>query len=149
MVLSEKIARLIEAMLEEQGGTLEIGRNDLALQMGCVPSQINYVITSRFTPQKGYIVESRRGGGGFVRITKVRFDRNSYLMHFYHAIGDGLDGSTAKVFVLQLITDGILNAKEGAILTAALSDDALSHIQREGRDTVRAQIFKTVILKLV
>ena len=149
MVLSEKIARLIEAMLEEQGGTLEIGRNDLALQMGCVPSQINYVITSRFTPQKGYIVESRRGGGGFVRITKVRFDQNSYLMHFYHAIGDELDSATAKVFVVQLVGAGILSSKEGALLTAALSDDALGLIQREGRDTVRAQIMKTVILKLV
>ena len=149
MVLSEKIARLIEAMLEEQGGTLEIGRNDLALQMGCVPSQINYVITSRFTPQKGYIVESRRGGGGFIRITKVRFDKNSYLMHFYQAIGDALDSATAKVFVVELIHAGILSAKEGSLLHAALSDDALCHIQREGRDTVRAQIFKTVILKLV
>ena len=149
MVLSEKIARLIEAMLEEQGGTLEIGRNELATRMGCVPSQINYVITSRFTPQKGYIVESRRGGGGFVRITKVRFDRNSYLMHFYHAVGDSLDGTTAKVFLLQLTSDGILSPKEATVLSAALSDDALMLIRREDRDPVRARIFKTVILKLV
>ena len=149
MVLSEKIARLIEAMLEEQGGTLEIGRNELATRMGCVPSQINYVITSRFTPQKGYIVESRRGGGGFVRITKVRFDRNSYLMHFYHAVGDSLDGTTAKVFLLQLTSDGILSPKEATVLSAALSDDALMLIRREDRDSVRARIFKTVILKLI
>lgn len=149
MVLSEKIARLIEAMLEEQGGTLEIGRNELATRMGCVPSQINYVITSRFTPQKGYIVESRRGGGGFVRITKVRFDRNSYLMHFYHAVGDSLDGTTAKVFLLQLTSDGILSPKEATVLSAALSDDALTLIRREDRDPVRARIFKTVILKLI
>ncbi len=149
MVLSEKIARLIEGMLEEQGGTLEIGRNELALKMGCVPSQINYVITSRFTPQRGYIVESRRGGGGYVRITKVRFDRNSYLMHFYHAVGDELDSASAKVFALQLAADGILSPKEATVLTAAVSDDALLLIRREDRDTVRARIFKTVLLKLI
>ena len=71
MMLSQRIARLLEEMLEEANGELSIGRNDLAEKMGCVPSQINYVITSRFTPERGYVVESRRGGGGFIRIKKI------------------------------------------------------------------------------
>ena len=66
MVLSQEIARLIEQMLEEAHGELSIGRNELADRFGCVPSQINYVITSRFTPERGYLVESRRGGGGLL-----------------------------------------------------------------------------------
>ena len=68
MILSDHIARLIEEMLEEGGGSAEVRRNDLAAQIGCVPSQINYVITSRFTPEHGYVTESRRGGGGYIRI---------------------------------------------------------------------------------
>ena len=117
--------------------------------MGCVPSQINYVITSCFTPSRGYVVESRRGGGGFVRITRIRFDRNSYLMHFYHAVGDELDAGDAKVFTLQLAANDIVSPGEGQLILAALSDDALASVPRELRDRVRAGIFKTVILKLI
>ena len=65
MRISDTIALLIEQMLNDGGGTAELKRNDLAEKLGCVPSQINYVITSRFTPDRGYIIESRRGGGGY------------------------------------------------------------------------------------
>ncbi|MBE6591923.1 MAG: CtsR family transcriptional regulator [Ruminococcaceae bacterium] len=149
MVLSEKIARLIESLLDENDGTLEIGRNELATRMGCVPSQINYVITSRFTPQKGYIVESRRGGGGFVRITKVKFDRNSYLMHFFNAVGDSIDHATAEVFALQLAANMIVTPNEAKIIIASISDAALEDLPRAVRNTVRASIFKAIILKLI
>ena len=70
MLISDVIAKMIEDMLNENGGSLDIRRNELAGQVGCAPSQINYVITSRFTPERGYVIESRRGGGGYVRITK-------------------------------------------------------------------------------
>jgi len=136
-------------MLDANDGTLELQRNELANRMGCVPSQINYVITSRFTPSRGYVVESRRGGGGFVRITRIRFDRNSYLMHFYHAVGDELDAADAKVFTLQLAANNVVSPGEGQLILAALSDDALASVPKEIRDRVRAGIFKTVILKLI
>ena len=71
MLISDNIARLIEKMLDDGGGFAELKRNDLASQLGCVPSQINYVITSRFTPERGYITESRRGGGGYIKIVRV------------------------------------------------------------------------------
>ena len=67
MILSDQIAALIDRMLEEGGGRTEVKRNDLAQQLGCVPSQISYVITSRFTPERGYVIDSRRGGGGCIR----------------------------------------------------------------------------------
>ena len=76
MIISDQIAKIIEEMLDRSGGTAEVRRNDLASQIGCVPSQINYVITSRFTPERGYITESRRGGGGFIRIVRVRMTAN-------------------------------------------------------------------------
>ncbi|MBQ4193667.1 MAG: CtsR family transcriptional regulator, partial [Clostridia bacterium] len=65
MILSDHIASLIEKMLEEGGGSAEVRRNDLAQKIGCVPSQISYVLTSRFTPERGYVIDSRRGGGGY------------------------------------------------------------------------------------
>lgn len=70
MLISDIIANMIEDLLEEQGGTLEIGRNELASKVGCVPSQINYVITSRFTPEKGYVIESRRGAAAICASSK-------------------------------------------------------------------------------
>jgi len=69
--LSELVALRILEMLDAAGGEAEIQRNELASSIGCVPSQINYVITSRFTPEQGYTVESRRGGGGYIRISRV------------------------------------------------------------------------------
>ena len=72
MKVTDMIAAAILAALESQDGTAEIQRNELASRLGCVPSQISYVITSRFTPEQGYVVESRRGGGGYIRISRVR-----------------------------------------------------------------------------
>ncbi|MBQ6932674.1 MAG: CtsR family transcriptional regulator, partial [Clostridia bacterium] len=73
MNISNTIAKLIMDMLEADGGSAEMQRNELAQLVGCVPSQINYVISSRFTPEQGYIVESRRGGGGYIRITRAAY----------------------------------------------------------------------------
>lgn len=148
MILSEQIARLIEDMLTEQGGTLEIGRNELASKMGCVPSQINYVITSRFTPQKGYIVETRRGGGGYMRISRVQFDKNSYLMQFYNAIGDSIDYESSKVFIRHLTKNNIITPREEQLILAPLSESALTDVRREDRDKMRAVMLKAVVLKL-
>ena len=91
MMLSDMIAQMIEEMLSAEGGSLELRRNDLAERVGCVPSQINYVIASRFTPERGYIIESRRGGGGYIRITKKAFDKNQYVMHLFFGIGNAID----------------------------------------------------------
>ena len=74
MLLSDTIASFIDQMLNDCGGTLEIKRNDLAKKLGCVPSQINYVVASRFTPERGYLIESRRGGGGYIRIVRREID---------------------------------------------------------------------------
>ena len=90
MSLSNQIARMLLEMLEGDG-TTEIQRNELAQTLGCVPSQINYVISSRFTPEQGYTVESRRGGGGYVRISRVSYDKGSALMHVVNSIGLAAD----------------------------------------------------------
>ncbi len=149
MILSQRIAYLLEEMLEEAGGELSIVRNEFAERMGCVPSQINYVITSRFTPERGYLVESRRGGGGFIRIRKVPMNKNEYLLRFYHAIKDSIDFESARMFLSELISAGILEEREAKILLSSLSDRALSPVERGGRDIVRASIFRHAILEIL
>jgi len=128
MAISDTIANMIEQMLAESGGSLEIKRNELAGRMGCVPSQINYVITSRFTPERGYIIESRRGGGGYIRIIQRRMDKNEYLMHFFHAVGDSLDSASASAFTNNLFANALISEREMRIIAASLSampDDRL------------------------
>lgn len=145
--LSEQIAAMIEKMLAENGGELEIQRNKLAGDIGCVPSQINYVITSRFNSSRGYIVESRRGGGGFVKITKVSFDtRDAHLMHTLAAIGEEIDLMSARAVLINLFDNGIITAKELKYIYSAITDTALAICPVSVRDTLRASILKSVIL---
>ena len=75
-------------MLEERDGIAEIKRNDFANKLGCVPSQINYVLASRFTPEQGYVIESRRGGGGYIKITRLCRDKKSQIMHIIDSLGE-------------------------------------------------------------
>ena len=148
-MLADTIAKLIEEMLVESGGALELQRNDLASRLGCVPSQISYVITSRFTPEKGYMIESRRGGGGCIRIVKKQMDKNEYLMHFFYAIGEQIEENEAKAYLRNLLDQEILTTREAVILGNALSAGALQNVTPEGRATVRAQIFRHVLLSLM
>lgn len=141
MLISDAIARMIEEMLSDADGNLEIQRNDLADKIGCVPSQINYVITSRFTPERGYMIESRRGGGGFIRITKVKMQKSEYLMHFFHAIGESLDIRSAKRYVAALCDNGLITQREKAIL-----DILLPHFEN---DVERADGLRQIILLLL
>lgn len=149
MLLSDTIALLIEQMLDEGSGRVELRRNDLASQLGCVPSQINYVITSRFTPERGYMTESRRGGGGYIRIVKVPMGKNEYLMHFFHAIGSGLEENEARAYIGSLLDRGILTEREGAIVAAALSAGAMEAIPAEKRNAVRADVMRHIIMTLM
>ena len=145
--LSEQIAAMIEKMLAENGGELEIQRNKLAGDIGCVPSQINYVITSRFNSSRGYIVESRRGGGGFVKITKVSFDtRDAHLMHTLAAIGEEIALMSARAVLINHFDNGIITAKELKYIYSAITDTALAICPVSVRDTLRASILKSVIL---
>ncbi len=149
MTISEYIAQMIEEMLSEGGGVTEVKRNDLALRLGCVPSQINYVITSRFTPERGYIIESKRGGGGYIRIVKKQFDRNDYLMHFFHAIGAELTENEASAYIQNLRGAEILTDREAKLISSAVSASALSSVSPERKNMLRADILRHIILSLL
>ena len=105
MGISDIIAGFIQQELDNAGGALELQRSDLAQRFNCVPSQINYVMSTRFSPEHGYIVESRRGGGGYIRITRVQVDRQTLLMHVINSVGNTLDSRSARA-IAQNLVDG-------------------------------------------
>ncbi len=146
MRMSDLVAEYILRMLDESNGNAEIQRNVLASELGCVPSQINYVITSRFTPEQGYIVESRRGGGGYVRITRVATDKRSTIMHIINSIGDKLSAGSVTVMLRNMQDSGILSRYDAALIGSALSDKAYGNIPQQFRDSLRASIFKNMLI---
>ncbi len=149
MILSDHIASLIDDMLNQGGGSAEVKRNDLAAKLGCVPSQINYVITSRFTPEKGYIIESRRGGGGYIKIIRVQMTKSDYLMHFFQSVGDEIDEKTAKIYIRNLHERGLIEEREAKIAIAAMSDAALEKCPEEKRNMVRADMLRHMAMLLM
>ncbi len=148
MRMSDLVAQYIMEMLEEQNGSAEIQRNELAGSLGCVPSQINYVITSRFTPEQGYIVESRRGGGGYIRISRVKMDNGTAIMHIINSVGDTLDKAAAEVMLNNMLQRRLMELQTAKAIAAALSDRTLRNVEQEKRDTVRADLFKNMLLTL-
>ncbi len=135
-------------MLEAQDGSAEIRRNELAGSLGCVPSQINYVITSRFTPEQGYIVESRRGGGGYIRISRVKMDKGTAVMHIVNSVGNTLDRATAEAMLNNMLQRELMQLQTAKAIAAALSDRTLQSIEQERRDKLRADLFKNMIITL-
>lgn len=145
MNLSKEITKMILDMLSDSG-TTEIKRNDLAEQLGCVPSQINYVLASRFTPEQGYIVESRRGGGGYIKITRASCTPETLMMHLINSIGDSMDEKTCRANIQNLYARGILPQQTAHVMSAAISDKAYREIPQELRNTVRASVFKQMLI---
>ena len=147
MGITDIIANFLQESLEEaKDGVLEVQRSDLAQRFNCVPSQINYVVSTRFSPERGYIVESRRGGNGYIRITRVRVDRQTLLMQVINSLGTQVDLASAKAILSNLVQAGALSEDAGRSLLAAIGDRALAAVPREIRDTVRADIMKQVLI---
>lgn len=145
MGISDVIAGFINETLREDG-TAELQRSELANRFNCVPSQINYVISTRFSPERGYIVESRRGGGGYIRIRRVRMDPKQLVMHTVNAIGDAVDANTATALLSNLLAGGAVSEQEARLMLAATGGAALRPVEPVQRDTVRAAILKQMLV---
>jgi transcriptional regulator CtsR len=148
-MLADYIAQMIEEMLNESNGNLELRRNEMAAQLGCVPSQISYVISSRFTPERGYIIESRRGGGGCIRIIRKQLTKDEYLMHFFYAIGEKISETEAIAYAENLRDSGVFTPREAYMICHAISNSALTVLPRSMRDVARASILKHVLLSFM
>ena len=146
--LSNMIAHMISEMLEEND-EIEFQRNTMAQNLGCVPSQINYVLSSRFTPERGYLVESKRGGGGCIRITRVHYSAGTPLMHVVNAIGDSLDEKTCRSDLVNLVCSDLLNKRDAQLILSAAGDGTLHAVDQPLRDRLRADIVKQMLLTML
>ena len=145
MKITDVIADMILDMFDDENETVQIQRNLVAQRVGCVPSQINYVITSRFTPEHGYYVESRRGGGGCILITRAKLGENT-LMHLINSIGDSIDEKTCRAHIYNLNSHGLINDNAAKLMLAATSDRSFSELSQTTRNSIRSKLFKQMIL---
>ena len=108
------------------------------------------MLTSRFTPEQGYVVESRRGGGGYIRIRRVKLGRGTtLLMHTVNSIGNALDSSTARVILENLAYQQAVSAEAARLIAAAVSDQSLHGVPAGQRDRLRASLFKQMLTTLI
>ena len=120
----------------------------MAAQLGCVPSQINYVITSRFTPEQGYRIESRRGGGGYIMITRAATKENA-IMSLVNSIGKSIDEKSAKANIYNLHCQGLISDKAGRIMMSVVSDNNFKGIENETKNQIRANLLKQMLIASV
>ena len=147
MKLSDAIAAFINEMLDQQD-MVELQRCRLASQFGCAPSQINYVIETRFSPEQGFSVESRRGGGGYIRIMRAAVSAPRLLMHAVNAVGGSIDQASAQAFVENLYQADVIGRQEGRMLLAMLGDKSLSAAPQSLRPQLRAGLLKAALVAL-
>lgn len=129
--------------------SIEISRNDLAEFFSCAPSQINYVLETRFTIDRGFARESKRGGSGFIKISKVNIDDDNYVRKLVlESIGDELKETRMGHILDKLTEESILSKAEADIVKTCLSDDNLI-VPNLLRDKIRAKSFKGVLVNLL
>lgn len=147
MRMSDLIEEFIKDLFDEENEAIEIQRNELAEQFNCVPSQINYVISTRFKPSQGYYVESRRGGGGHITIKKVNNTKSDYIMHIINNIGSEITSNEVDILISDFLTYDVIEQKEAKLLKVATSDNVLQ-LGKSEKDKVRARILKNMLLNL-
>ena len=147
MGVSDIIAGFIDDMLNDMGGIAEMQRAELAGRFNCVPSQINYVISTRFSPERGYLVESRRGGGGYIRIKRIAMDSKILLMHTVNAIGERIDTNTAAALLANLQHNEAIKEDEIKLIMSAIGTNALRPARPIERDALRASILKQMLMQ--
>ncbi|MBR6033148.1 MAG: CtsR family transcriptional regulator [Clostridia bacterium] len=145
--MSDIIEEFIKEMMKDEDDFIEIQRNELAEHFNCVPSQINYVIATRFRPQQGYYVESRRGGGGHIRIKKVSNDKEDFFMHIISNIGDQTTSNEVDILISNLLSYKMIDETIAKLLKVATSDNVLT-VPQDTKDKLRANILKNMLLNI-
>ena len=148
MKMSDIIEKFILEMLDDESD-VTVKRNELASHFSCAPSQINYVIDTRFTGQRGYIVESRRGGGGFIRIRRADISGSGgYIMHVVNSVGDFISFDSVHAMLANMYQAKIITRREMLLTESALSDRVIPYTRPES-DRYRAVLFKNMLMSLV
>lgn len=148
--LSDIIESFLKDMLNDADeNVLEIQRNELANTFNCAPSQINYVLTTRFTTDRGYYIESRRGGGGCIIIRKINIDKNDYIREvIWNNIGSEINQQSAEDYIAFFLERGYITERESQLMKGAVNDKTLI-LPQNIKDKVRAQILKTMLITVI
>lgn len=145
--LSDSIERFIKELMTEDAH-VELRRNELAQHFGCAPSQINYVLATRFSVDHGYIIESRRGGGGYVRIVRMQTrGEPNFLDALLTRVGNSLDEETANAIISNLQERKMVTANEAALMRSAVSRNALA-LPISAKDVLRAAVLRNMLLQV-
>lgn len=148
MKLSDLIEQYILDFFKENE-MVELKRSELANKFNCVPSQINYVISTRFIPELGFYVESRRGGGGYIKICRTNLNRSDYISDIIDKISQNLSQTTLDVYLNDFVRYNILDKKTANIVKVALSDKSLVKVDKYDRDLVRSDMLKNIIVNII
>lgn len=146
--VSNNIEKFLLNMLNEtENGVLEIGRNVLASRFNCAPSQINYVLSTRFTPYRGYYIESRRGGAGYVRIVRVSLkSEKDYFKLINETIGTSITKDKSTSIIESLLEHQYIDEINARLIKHALEDTSLTNVDIKLRNYVRADILRNMLL---
>lgn len=148
MRLSDLIEQYIKELMDGNDDFTEFGRNELAQYFNCVPSQINYVISTRFSPERGYYVESRRGGGGNIRIKRIDITKDKYIMHVINSIDNVISQQEADIIINNLVDYGIVS-QDVAKLMHVVTNDKVLNLPIEYKDLTRSRLLKNVLLNII
>jgi transcriptional regulator of stress and heat shock response len=145
--ISNLIEEFIKNLLSDtENGAVEIQRNELAQHFDCAPSQINYVLTTRFTTDRGYYIESRRGGGGYIKIIKVNITNDKYIHNLIsNIIGESITKAKAYSIIDSFVEEELITDRESKLMKVALADRTLSSISVD-RNELRANMLKNMLL---
>lgn len=129
--------------------SVDISRNELASFFSCAPSQINYVLETRFTVDRGFVKESRRGGGGYIKISRIKIEDDAYMNKLIlESVGDELSAKRLLQILSKLVDEKIISVREKEIIYASLNDVSLS-MPFTIKDNIRAKAFKNVLTTLL
>ncbi|PRO64640.1 CtsR family transcriptional regulator [Alkalicoccus urumqiensis] len=147
--ISDVIEQYLKQVIEKnEQALIEVKRSELANRFDCVPSQINYVIRTRFTEEKGYVVESKRGGGGYIRIIKIEFDHRGDLYdQLIEMIGVSLPQQAAENIILRLLEEEAVTDREAKLMKSVIDREVLT-IPLPARDQFRARLMTAMIRTL-
>lgn len=148
--LTSDIEKFLKELIEEANeGFVEIGRNDLASYFKCSPSQINYVLTTRFTPYRGYYTESRRGGGGFIKISAISHEKDEYLLHVLNNLDDEISLFQAENLIEDLYERDIIDENTKNLMVYALNENSLQQVFSQKKNAVRMDILKNMLIEII
>lgn len=148
MNLSDMIEEYIINAISDSD-QVELKRSEIAHEFNCVPSQINYVISTRFIPELGFYVESKRGGNGYIKISKINLSKSKFVKDIIYKISGKMSQSVMDIYLRELLRYNIIDDKNASIISAALSEKSLNQVPKLSRDNVRADMFKNILVNLI